>query len=189
MSKLELVLEGIGATRKPRLLTGLALAAATLVLDCYTPAGVAIWLLQVAVVWATSQRALRRETLTVAVACSVFVFLGLWLSPRGGSPIWIVAVNRILGVAAIWLLAKTLFQHRSAAAAHREAATQLEEASARVRVLIGLLPICASCKKIRDEGGRWQPMEFYVREHSEAEFTHGLCDECIARLYPNRAKP
>jgi len=53
------------------------------------------------------------------------------------------------------------------------------------KTLHGLLPICASCKKIRDDQGYWQQVEQYVQEHSDAEFTHGLCPDCVHRLYPN----
>ena len=52
-----------------------------------------------------------------------------------------------------------------------------------VKLLSGLLPICASCKKIRDEEGHWHEVEVYVRDHSEVDFSHGLCPECTARLY------
>jgi two-component system sensor histidine kinase VicK len=52
----------------------------------------------------------------------------------------------------------------------------------RRRMLSGILPICASCKKIRDEEGTWWPVEIYVRDHSEAEFSHGLCAECARHL-------
>jgi CheY-like chemotaxis protein len=62
---------------------------------------------------------------------------------------------------------------------------QLEEALARVRLLSGFLPICASCKKIRDDDGRWTQIESYIRDHSEAEFSHGLCPDCERRLYPD----
>jgi hypothetical protein len=60
----------------------------------------------------------------------------------------------------------------------------LETALAEVRALSGLLPICANCKKIRDEQGTWRPIETYISERSEAEFTHGICPECVKRLYP-----
>jgi hypothetical protein len=60
----------------------------------------------------------------------------------------------------------------------------LEAALAQVKTLSGLLPICMSCKKIRDEKGRWHEVEHYVRDHSEADFSHGICPECSARLYP-----
>ncbi|MBI4961795.1 MAG: response regulator transcription factor [Desulfomonile tiedjei] len=60
----------------------------------------------------------------------------------------------------------------------------LREALARVKELSGLLPICASCKKIRDDQGYWRQIEAYIRDHSEAEFSHSLCPECAERLYP-----
>ena len=60
----------------------------------------------------------------------------------------------------------------------------LEAALARVKRLSGLLPICASCKKIRDERDYWRQVDEYVSEHSEAEFTHSICPDCLARLYP-----
>ena len=52
------------------------------------------------------------------------------------------------------------------------------------KVLGTLLPICANCKKVRDEEGSWTPLEYYISEHSEAEFSHGICPECARRLYP-----
>jgi PAS domain S-box-containing protein len=61
----------------------------------------------------------------------------------------------------------------------------LHHALAEVRRLSGLLPICAFCKKIRDEEGRWWAVEEYVVDHSEAKFSHGLCPDCRERLYPD----
>ena len=59
----------------------------------------------------------------------------------------------------------------------------LEESLAKIRRLHGLLPICASCKKIRDDEGYWNQLEAYIEEHSEAEFTHGCCPDCMKKLY------
>jgi len=59
----------------------------------------------------------------------------------------------------------------------------LQDALARVKSLSGLLPICASCKKIRDDQGYWTQLEVYIRDHSEAEFSHGVCPDCGLRLY------
>jgi len=56
---------------------------------------------------------------------------------------------------------------------------ELEEAFAKIKTLRGLIPICASCKKIRSDTGYWQQLEEYITEHSEADFTHGLCPECL----------
>jgi two-component system, response regulator PdtaR len=61
---------------------------------------------------------------------------------------------------------------------------KLEHALLEVKKLSGLLPICASCKNIRDENGNWQPIEEYIHNHSEADFSHGICSECGPRLYP-----
>lgn len=66
---------------------------------------------------------------------------------------------------------------------------QLKEALAKVKTLSGLLPICASCKKIRDDRGYWTQVEVYVRDHSEADFTHSICPECAAKLYPDFYNP
>ncbi len=64
---------------------------------------------------------------------------------------------------------------------------QLREALANIKVLRGLLPICCHCKKIRDDKGYWKAVEEYIREHSEVEFSHGLCPECVRKLYPEYA--
>jgi hypothetical protein len=60
---------------------------------------------------------------------------------------------------------------------------ELREALAQVKTLSGFLPICASCKKIRDDQGYWQQIEAYIRDHSEAEFSHSICPECARELY------
>ncbi|OGR07982.1 MAG: hypothetical protein A2511_06710 [Deltaproteobacteria bacterium RIFOXYD12_FULL_50_9] len=65
-----------------------------------------------------------------------------------------------------------------------QAIVQLQEALAKVKLLSGFLPICCSCKKIRDDQGYWQQIEWYIKEHSEAEFSHGICPECTKKLYP-----
>ena len=66
----------------------------------------------------------------------------------------------------------------------RRSNEELQRALREVKVLRGLIPICASCKKIRNDGGFWQQLEEYIGEHSEAEFSHGLCQPCLKKLYP-----
>jgi AmiR/NasT family two-component response regulator len=61
---------------------------------------------------------------------------------------------------------------------------ELQEALAQVRTLSGLLPICSSCKMIRDDEGYWNQLEAYIQDHSEVVFSHGLCPECAKKLYP-----
>ena len=63
--------------------------------------------------------------------------------------------------------------------------TKLKKATEEIKILRGLLTICAACKKIRDDKGSWLPLETYIRAHSESEFTHGICPDCHKRLYPD----
>jgi PAS domain-containing protein len=61
---------------------------------------------------------------------------------------------------------------------------ELQDAMTKIKVLRGLLPICASCKRIRDDTGYWKQLEDYIADRSEAQFTHGICSECSRKLYP-----
>ncbi len=64
---------------------------------------------------------------------------------------------------------------------------ELERTLAEVKTLKGLLPICSSCKKIRDDGNNWVQMEVYVRDRTDADFSHGICPDCLRKLYPEFA--
>jgi K+-sensing histidine kinase KdpD len=83
------------------------------------------------------------------------------------------SVNAAIRIAILGLLA--YFVDR---VAKESSATKKE-----VKLLEGLLPICASCKKIRDSNNEWQQLEAYITHHSQAKFTHGVCPECAQRLY------
>lgn len=66
---------------------------------------------------------------------------------------------------------------------------KLEDALTKVKTLSGLLPMCCSCKKIRDDEGDWRELEQYLCDHSNAQLTHGFCPDCVARLYPELDEP
>jgi hypothetical protein len=66
---------------------------------------------------------------------------------------------------------------------------ELKKAMDEIKILKGLIPICAKCKKVRDDAGYWQHIEVYVRERSEAEFSHGICPSCAKELYPGLTIP
>lgn len=66
----------------------------------------------------------------------------------------------------------------------KELIRQLTEQNNKIKELSGLIPICANCKKIRDDGGYWHQVEEYIRQHTQAEFTHSLCPACMKQLYP-----
>lgn len=79
-----------------------------------------------------------------------------------------------------------LFLSRRRAEAERERlVTELKNALANIKTLHGLLPICATCKKVRDDSGYWNRIEDYVRERSGAEFTHGICPDCARKMHPD----
>lgn len=65
---------------------------------------------------------------------------------------------------------------------------KLKDSLAEIKKLSGLVPMCAHCKKIRDDKGYWEKVEVYIEEHSEAQFSHGICPECMRKLYPELDK-
>jgi len=83
------------------------------------------------------------------------------------------------------LALEALSRQASALIEMRRTLMDLNEALATLKMLGGILPICASCKKIRDEQGEWKILEAYIQDHSEAQFTHGVCPDCAQRLYPD----
>jgi phosphoserine phosphatase RsbU/P len=62
---------------------------------------------------------------------------------------------------------------------------ELEHALREVKVLRRLIPICANCKRVRNDAGDWQQLEVYIQDHSEVEFSHGVCQVCMREVYPD----
>ncbi len=79
-------------------------------------------------------------------------------------------------------LQKEIAERKRAGAEKEQLIKELQEALANIKKLSGLLPMCAWCKKIRDDQGYWKQVEAYVCEHSDAKFTHGICPECASKL-------
>jgi hypothetical protein len=92
-------------------------------------------------------------------------------------PVLLLLVVRPLRQQIAWRKEKEL--------ALRQTIAALEQSKAEIRQLRGLLPICASCKRIRDGDQQWVLLEKYIESRSEASFTHGICPECVRTLYPN----
>jgi two-component system cell cycle sensor histidine kinase/response regulator CckA len=86
-------------------------------------------------------------------------------------------------------IARDITERRREEAERLRLIQDLTEALAHTKTLQSLLPICASCKKIRDDKGYWQQVEVYFHKHSGMDFTHGLCPECSDRLYPEFSLP
>lgn len=138
--------------------------AVIFLIDVFSPIGIILPMLFVIPVYLAGWLPQRWALPVAGVTATILVPLGALLSPPGGVD-WIVWTNRLLSIVTIWLtVAVSFFQHRLAA---------------EIKSLHGLLPICASCKKIRDEQDQWHSLEMFIRDHSDAQFTHGLCPICL----------
>jgi PAS domain S-box-containing protein len=120
-----------------------------------------------------------RQTLTAATEEILDSRLGVPLQVRC-SP-YCDEAGRALGTVHV---ARDITQERQRDAEREALIARLQEALAQAKILGGLLPICSSCKRIRDDRGYWNQIEAYIGERSHAEFTHGICPDCAQELYP-----
>jgi len=158
------------------------LAITILLIDLAIPLGVAGGVPYVTVVLLSLWSPRRRSTVITAIVGSVLTIAGLLYSPPGGE-LWKVLVNRALALLAIWVTAALILLWKTTQRKAEQAIGQREQALADLKILRGFLPICVSCKRIRDDEGSWNQLEAYIRDHSEADFSHGLCPECEKKLY------
>ena len=163
--------------RNGRLLVYIIGFTVAVVLDAKTPIEMADWLLQVILVWVAATWGTREEMTVVAAVGTITILAGLWSSPNMLVPLWIGALNRIVAIGVIWAIVSV-----SRARILVEAARA--SASAEIRVLKGLLPICAACKRIRSKTNQWHNLESFITDHSEAIFTHTYCPACVEKYFP-----
>jgi cytochrome c553 len=154
-----------------------------LLFDLAIPLGSGVGVSYIAIVLLSLWAHKKRFTVLVTVVCSMLIIVGFYFSPPGGIP-WQVIFNRVIALFAIWVTALLTLQRKIMEEKRVEALWQREKALEDVKILRGMLPICASCHKIRDDKGYWTRIERYIKDHSEADFTHGLCPECAEKLYP-----
>ncbi len=162
----------------------LFLSVVIFAIDLSIPLGVAGGVPYIAVVLVSLWSEKKRLTIMAAVIGSILTLLGFYYSPSGGE-MWKVIFNRALALFAIWTTAVLSLQRRKIIVEREQALRDREQALENLKILHGLIPICASCKKIRDDEGYWNEVADYISEHSEAEFTHGICSECVKKLYPD----
>jgi hypothetical protein len=162
--------------RRSRLLIYALGFAGALIIDVATPLGVADWLIEVILVWVSTVFGTAREMYTVAAIGTVTILAGIWTSPATQVSFLVGVMNRLVAIAATWTMVQVAVKMR-AAEAEREAA------AVHIKVLQGLLPICAGCKAIRSSTGDWQRLEKYLTDNSEAKLTHTYCPACAAKFY------
>ena len=80
-------------------------------------------------------------------------------------------------------IARDIAERKKAACERERLMTERQKALSEIKVLSGMLPICSSCKKIRNDEGYWEQLENYISEHSTAEFTHSFCPDCAKKFY------
>ncbi len=160
------------------------LIGAIFILDLAIPLGVAVGVLYIFVVlvslWAPNNRA----TVIVAALASVCIVAAFFLKPPVDE-MWKVVFNRAISLFAVWITATLGLERKKVEQQKNALLLEREKALEEVKILRGFLPICSSCKKIRDDLGDWSQLEGYIKDHSEAEFTHSICPECAAKLYPD----
>lgn len=140
------------------------------IVDILLPTGVAVPILYVIPILLAVHCRQHWFRVSVAAGCSALTLLGYAFAPAA-VPAWIALSNRALAIAAIWISAVLAWRHLYA--------------KQQINVLQSLLPMCASCKKIRDDKGYWSQVEEYLETHTQTMLTHGICPECIQKWYPD----
>ena len=159
----------------PRLLQASALAGLVFGLDLLDKFGNAVSVLYVAPVLLVGLGTARRNPRIVVIAsvCTALTVAGFALA-SAPSVLGVAVVNRVLSLLAVWLAASLCLL-----------CLRIEDPLDSVREF---LPICTSCKKIRDEGELWHHLETYFSEQFAVRFTHGICPDCVRQLYPEVVK-
>jgi hypothetical protein len=149
--------------RRSWLLAGIiVLSVNVFLLDLSLPLGIAVGSLYTVPVILSLWLPGRLATIATAAACAVLTLMETLFSSPG--VLWMGLINRgitlfLIGAAMLLVLLR-------------------KRADEQIRTLQGLIPICASCKKIRNDLGYWDVLEMYLQKHSDAQFTHGICPEC-----------
>lgn len=160
-------------------LTSVLILLAVVVIDKATGPDVSVAILYIVPVFLISWSLGRGPGLVAAIICAaLWSFLEVLPDTSRGVlwDAWNLAAR--IGVFAAFALVITRVKIDYDALVFANA--NLEEALNRVKQLSGLLPICSWCKKIRDERGDWHQMEMYIAEHSEADFSHSICPDCMS---------
>jgi Protein of unknown function (DUF3365) len=131
-----------------------------------------------------------RQVGAVRGGISLTVPLSLFATPGANARLTVAHLGLwLVGLAGLLLAAASLrrqLRARQQVETERERLiSELQEALTNVRTLRGLIPVCSSCRKVRNDQGYWTQLETYLRQHTDAEFSHGLCVDCLRKLYPD----
>lgn len=122
------------------------------------------------------------RTYFIAVLCSVTWFASDWFSGHPYTHTGYLIWNTTIRLVAFLVLGYAILEIKILLEEERKISADLQKALSEVKTLSGLLPICAGCKKIRNDKGYWQQIEEYIEKHSDAHFTHGYCQQCAEKV-------
>jgi PAS domain S-box-containing protein len=130
----------------------------------------------------------RMTVVRCAFATGETIVFDVRVPTASGDLFFITSVKPVRGedgaVASVICISKDITDRKKAEAERERLIEDLTRALAEIRTLSGMVPICSSCKKIRNDQGYWTQIEQYLKEHAGAEFSHGMCPECAEKLYP-----
>ncbi len=141
-----------------------------------------------------------RQVIPPLLLTACLILVRLWLPGSADQPVGadVVVLALVNGIGIVMVVRRAGLQgqvseawsrEREAGERERAARAAAERALNELQTLRGIIPICANCKKVRTGAGEWQQVEQYVREHSAAQFSHGICPDCARRLYPDLLPP
>lgn len=177
--------------RKDRqsVLITLILSLGVFVLDLNTPIAIATWLPYLILICWVSGSASARQTFSLTLLITAFLCIAFWRASPGAPFRDLALPNQLITVGGVWTMAVLCVSRRRAELERDKALRDLEETTKTLKQLSGLLPICSMCKRIRNDSGRWEQLEHFIQSHSQAQFTHGLCDKCATELSPETVEP
>jgi hypothetical protein len=128
------------------------------------------------------------RALVALLAAATWSLVNLCLGHHYSSNFFL-AWNTAMLLISFFVIAHVISRFSFLLQAERAASEQLRKTLSEVKTLKGLLPICAHCKKVRNEKGYWEMVELYVQRHADAQFSHGICEECARKHYPEYCAP
>lgn len=165
-------------------LLGIPLTLLVALLDYYTENELHVSVLYLVPIALASWKLGKGEAVLVAGFSAILWFVAEGLIVRQAMALWIPFLNMLALFGVFLTVVLSLSALREAFAEQDRLIGELEDALGRVKTLTGLLPMCSWCKKVRDDHGYWTAVEAYIRQHSNAEITHGICPECKTSYFP-----
>jgi hypothetical protein len=123
----------------------------------------------------------RRAYQLVALSTAIW-FVAEWYTGHPYSGMLVYVWNGLIRFIAFFTAGFAVSRIQGLLAEERQIAKELKDALEQVRTLSGLLPICSWCKKIKNDRGYWQKIEEYIQQHSDVQFSHGLCQDCASKV-------